>query len=110
MYRQGLGDCFLTSLPRTDGSKRPFYVMIDCGVVLGTPDSGTIMNQVMDNIIEVTGGGIDLFIATHPNWCDPSGFVPTQHSFCSAKTRPGWFCLVCNPVDDIVTTLLTMTS
>ena len=51
MYRQGLGDCFLISLPRTDGSSRPYYVMIDCGVILGTADPGTKMTAVVDNIV-----------------------------------------------------------
>ena len=34
MYRQGLGDCFLVTLPRTNG--QPYYLLIDCGVILGT--------------------------------------------------------------------------
>jgi hypothetical protein len=81
MYRQGLGDCFLISLPRTDRSDRPFYVMIDCGVVLGTSDPGTIMTQVMDNIVAVTGGELDLLIATHEHWDHLSGFVQAKPSF-----------------------------
>ena len=68
MYRQGLGDCFLVSLPRTDGGARPFYVMIDCGVVLGTPNPAAIMKQVLDSIVQETGGAIDLLIATHEHW------------------------------------------
>jgi hypothetical protein len=35
MYRQGLGDCFLITLPRKNA--KPYYIMIDCGVILGTP-------------------------------------------------------------------------
>ena len=31
MYRHGLGDCFLLTLPRSSG--RPFHVLIDCGVL-----------------------------------------------------------------------------
>ena len=38
MYRQGLGDCFLLAF--ATGGRRPFYVLIDCGVLLGTPDAG----------------------------------------------------------------------
>ena len=60
MYRQGLGDCFLISLPRTNGGGRPYYVMIDCGVILGTADAGTKMTEVVENIIAVTRGEIDL--------------------------------------------------
>ena len=40
MYRQGLGDCFLISLPRTNGSKRPFdgqpfIKLLHCQIDLG---------------------------------------------------------------------------
>ena len=101
MYRQGLGDCFLISLPRTDGSNRPFYVMIDCGVVLGTPDPGTIMNQVMDNIVEVTGGEIDLLIATHEHWDHLSGFVQAKQSFDRLKVGQVWLAWTENPDDEL---------
>ena len=90
MYRQGLGDCFLISLPRNDGSSRPFYVMIDCGVVLGTPDPGTIMKQVIDNIVEVTGGQIDILVATHEHWDHLSGFVQAAESFDKLKVGQVW--------------------
>ncbi|WP_396604500.1 hypothetical protein ACFLEY_02255 [Bradyrhizobium sp. YCK136] len=101
MYRQGLGDCFLIALPRTDGSKRPFYVMIDCGVVLGTPDPSTIMNQVMDNIVEVTGGGVDLLIATHEHWDHLSGFVQAKQSFDKLKVGQVWLAWTENPDDEL---------
>jgi len=66
MYRQGLGDCFLISLPRNDGSDRPFYVMIDCGVVLGTSDPSTVMKQVMDNIRRLAAErGVTLVVYAH---------------------------------------------
>jgi hypothetical protein len=101
MYRQGLGDCFLISLPRTNGSKRPFYVMIDCGVVLGTPDPGTIMNQVMDNIVEVTSGEMDLLIATHEHWDHLSGFVQAKQSFDRLKVGQVWLAWTENPDDEL---------
>src|SRR5690349_4981734 len=36
MYRQGLGDCFLITLPKQDGKR--WHMLIDCGVILGTKD------------------------------------------------------------------------
>ena len=36
MYRQGLGDCFLISIPRSDGREGYAHVLIDCGVLAGT--------------------------------------------------------------------------
>jgi len=101
MYRQGLGDCFLISLPRTDGGNRPFYVMIDCGVVLGTSDPSTIMTQVMDNIVAVTGGEIDLLIATHEHWDHLSGFVQAKESFDKLTVRQVWLAWAENPDDQL---------
>lgn len=72
MYRQGLGDCFLLTIPRKKGA--PFYVVIDCGVILGTKDSGNIMKGVVEHIIKTTGGRVDLLAATHEHWDHISGF------------------------------------
>ena len=87
MYRQGLGDCFLISLPRTDGATGRYYVMIDCGVILGTADPGTMMTQVIENIVAVTGGEIDILIATHDHWDHVSGFVQARESVRQAEGR-----------------------
>jgi len=35
LYCHGLGDCFLMSF-KGSGEGRPFYVLIDCGVIQGT--------------------------------------------------------------------------
>jgi len=80
MYRQGLGDCFLISLPRAAGG-RPYYVMIDCGVILGTADAGDKMTAVVENIAAATGGDIDLLLATHEHWDHLSGFVQAKDTF-----------------------------
>lgn len=72
MYRQGLGDCFLVTIPRNNG--KPFYAVIDCGVILGTKDAGTIMTDVVEHIIQTTGGYVDLVAATHEHWDHISGF------------------------------------
>jgi len=72
MYRQGLGDCFLITIPRKKGA--PFYAVIDCGVILGTADAGTIMKEVVEHIITTTNGHIDLLAATHEHWDHISGF------------------------------------
>ena len=102
MYRQGLGDCFLISLPRTDGGTRPFYVMIDCGVVLGTPNPAVIMKQVLDSIVQETDGAIDLLIATHEHWDHLSGFVQAKDSF-DRLTKVGqvWLAWTEDPADEL---------
>ena len=89
MYRQGLGDCFLISLPRSD-SDRPYRVLIDCGVILGTADASTKMTEVVENIIAATQGEIDLLLATHEHWDHVSGFVQAKNAFDKLKVHEVW--------------------
>lgn len=72
MYRQGLGDCFLITIPRQN--LNPFYMVIDCGVILGTKDSGRIMKEVAEHILQTTAGRVDVVAATHEHWDHISGF------------------------------------
>jgi hypothetical protein len=90
MYRQGLGDCFLLSLPRHNGSHRPYNVLIDCGVILGTADASTKMTEVVENIIAATQGEIDLLIATHEHWDHLSGFVQAKGCFDRLTVNEVW--------------------
>jgi hypothetical protein len=89
MYRQGLGDCFLISLPRP-GNPRPYTIMIDCGVILGTQDPATKMTAVVDNIVSTTQGNIDLLLATHEHWDHLSGFSQAKASFDKLKVNDVW--------------------
>jgi hypothetical protein len=80
MYRQGLGDCFLLSFPREGGGK-PFYMLIDCGVILGTDNQTDIMRAVVTDIAATTDGQLDLLVATHEHWDHLSAFVQAQDLF-----------------------------
>src|SRR5215217_7857940 len=51
MYRQGLGDCFLITF-RQGG--KPFHVLIDCGVLVGTADT---MKKVVAHIRDTIRDG-----------------------------------------------------
>jgi len=79
MYRQGLGDCFLLVFPGANGE--PFYMMIDCGVILGTENAGSIMQGVMSDIAATTGGHLHVIVATHEHWDHVSGFVQAKSVF-----------------------------
>ncbi|MGH9362732.1 MAG: hypothetical protein ACRD2T_12530 [Thermoanaerobaculia bacterium] len=70
MYRQGLGDCFLFALPHRD---EPFYLLIDCGVILGTEGAAAKMTAVAKSIAAATGGRLELLVATHDHWVHLSG-------------------------------------
>ena len=80
MYRQGIGDCFLLRLPRP--GQTPMAILIDCGVVLGTPNAKDTMIAIADDLQKATGGDpatgkpgrIDLLVVTHEHWDHVSGF------------------------------------
>ena len=79
MYRQGLGDCFLLAF--ATGAGRPCYMLIDCGVLLGTQDAGGKMRQVAESLRDSTGGRIDVLVATHQHWDHLSGFDQAREIF-----------------------------
>lgn len=103
MYRQGLGDCFLITLPTDSG--KPFYLLIDCGVVLGTPDPSTPMTKVVNDIAEVTEGHIHLLVATHEHWDHVSGFNQVQKLFDNLTIDAVWVAWTEDPKDKLAAKL-----
>src|SRR5262245_21520073 len=72
MFCQGLGDCFLITIPQ-DGA-RPYSILIDFGLVLGTADAKVLMDRVAEKVVVLTGGTIDLAVLTHEHWDHVSGY------------------------------------
>lgn len=104
MYRQGLGDCFLIALKRSDG--QPDYkILIDCGVILGTADPATIMTKVVDDIVAATGGKVDLLLATHEHWDHLSGFIQAAESFKRLTVGEVWLAWTEDPADPLAAEL-----
>ncbi len=102
MYRQGLGDCFLITLPRKDGT--PFFMLIDCGVILGTPDAKSKMIDVLNDISAVTKH-IDLLVITHEHWDHLSGFLQAQSQFDKIQIDQAWFAWTEDPKDALANKL-----
>src|SRR5262249_10231871 len=73
MFCQGLGDCFLITIPQN--GQRPYSILIDFGVALGTPSAEAIMKQAATKIAKLTWGTIDLVVLTHEHWDHVSCFV-----------------------------------
>jgi hypothetical protein len=103
MYRQGLGDCFLITLPRRAG--KAFYMMIDCGVILGTEKPGQIMTRVVQDIIATPGGRIDVLVATHEHWDHLSGFVQATEDFRKLQVGEVWLAWTEDPKDALAQNL-----
>lgn len=79
MYRQGLGDCFLLSFPRNNGTF--FHLLIDCGALDSKHYTGELMKEVVRDISERTGGHLDAVVATHEHWDHISGFTQAKEVF-----------------------------
>ncbi len=100
MYRQGLGDCFLLAFPASRGS-RPRFMLIDCGVLLGTPGGAERVRAVVAHILESTGGRIDVLVATHEHWDHLSGFEQARDLFDRLKIGEVWVAWTEDPEDPV---------
>jgi hypothetical protein len=98
MYCHGLGDCFLLSFPRS--STRPFFMLIDCGVILGTPDSASLMKKVVSSIAQVTTE-IDVLVVTHEHWDHVSGFCDAVEEFKKIVVHKVWVAWTENQTDPL---------
>ena len=104
MYRHGLGDCFLITLPRK-ASPDPYRILIDCGVILGTADAGDTMTKVVESIVQDSNGKIDLLLLTHQHWDHLSGFIQAEASFAKLRIGDVWVAWTEKPDDELAKTL-----
>ncbi|ATQ42910.1 MBL fold metallo-hydrolase [Caulobacter mirabilis] len=105
MYRHGLGDCLLVRLPRAGG--RDYSILIDCGVILGTSKAKEKINAVMDDVVAVTDGRLDLIVLTHAHGDHVSGFLQAEKTFRSLKeVGQVWMAWTENPEDAFAQSLL----
>lgn len=97
-YRHGLGDCHLVTLHGPGDQK--FRILIDCGVILGTPDAPSVMTAVMDDVLNECGKRVDLLVATHEHWDHVSGFVQAKESFAQLTADRVWMAWTEDPQDE----------
>jgi beta-lactamase superfamily II metal-dependent hydrolase len=95
MYRVGFGDCFLVTLPTSNG---PRYILVDCGVH-GKGDIDTL-GDVIENIAAVTHRKLAAVIATHAHQDHISGFARFGDQFNRFEVEEVWLPWTENPADD----------
>lgn len=103
MYRQGLGDFYLVTLPRKGGAA--FRILIDCGVILGTSNASKRMSDLMTGL-KAEVGAIDLLIVTHRHWDHVSGFGQAAEVFATLPVDQVWVSWVEDPSDALGQSLL----
>ncbi len=100
MYRPGgLGDCFLLAFPAGDGTAR--YVLIDCGVFLGTENGADRMRRIAQDIVQATGNHLHVIVATHEHWDHLSGFQYAQGTFDEIDVDQVWLGWTEDPDDPL---------
>ena len=82
MYRQGIGDCFLLTFY---GPGEPRSILIDCGVLSGTPNGKDKIRRVAQSVAQTiakeTSGKLGALVATHEHWDHVSGFYDAKDIF-----------------------------
>ncbi|WP_150768571.1 hypothetical protein [Pseudomonas fluorescens] len=79
MYRGILGDCFLLRHGLDGGAVK--HILIDCGVLQGVKNARERMAGIVRDLLETTGGRLDLLVVTHEHHDHLSGFLYERESF-----------------------------
>lgn len=99
MYRPGIGDCFLLAFRAADGDGGARYMLIDCGVLVGTPGGADRMREIAVDIAEATGGHLHVVVATHEHWDHLSGFQYANETFEDVTIDEVWLAWTEDPDD-----------
>jgi beta-lactamase superfamily II metal-dependent hydrolase len=99
MYRLGVGDCFLLSFPKEDGSV--FRMLIDCGTHTAQSGGADRIRKVVADIRDETGGHIDVIVATHEHWDHISGFLQADELFGEITAGEIWFAWTEDDTDEL---------
>ena len=101
MYRQGHGDCFLLTMRGQDGDA--FHVLIDCGFKPGSEITSKVEDVIKD-IVEATGGHIDILVVTHEHQDHVNLFtakLDDQPLFDAIDVEQLWLGWTANPKDEL---------
>ncbi|HKR64081.1 MAG TPA: MBL fold metallo-hydrolase [Thermoanaerobaculia bacterium] len=85
MYRVGMGDCFLVTIP--DGKKKR-HILVDCGVHAQSKFKG--LAEAVAAMEKDTGGKLDVVIATHAHADHISGFGTEAETFKRMEIGEVW--------------------
>jgi hypothetical protein len=96
-YCQGIGDCHLLKFRRENGSD--FWMLIDCGVHSSISGGSRKIDEIAADIVETTGGRIDVLVVTHEHWDHVSGFLTAAEHFKKLKIGVVWMAWTENPAD-----------
>jgi hypothetical protein len=109
MFCHGLGDSFLITIPQ-EGT-RPYAILVDCGIAMGTAAETELMKQVAAKIAELTKDAstgkstIDLLIVTHEHRDHVSGFIQAEQELAEIEFKKVWLAWTENRQDNLANEL-----
>ena len=109
MFCHGLGDCFLISIPQ--GGTRPYVILIDCGIAMGTASETELMKRVTRKIVDLTKDAaskkstVDLLVVTHEHRDHVSGFIQGADELAPIEFKKVWFAWTENRQDALANEL-----
>jgi Metallo-beta-lactamase superfamily len=107
MYRQGIGDCFLLTFR---GKEQNRHILIDCGVLSGTPGGKAVIQKIAKNIVDETGGEkgkLDALVVTHEHWDHVSGFHDAKDIFGPMDIGEIWLAWTEDPINPLASNMKT---
>ena len=104
MYRLGVGDCFLVTLPRKGG--KPFRILIDCGIHMAETDGAGRIRAAVEDILKQSGKALDVVVGTHEHWDHLSGFHHGADLFGQARAEQIWCAWTENEDDPVARGLI----
>jgi beta-lactamase superfamily II metal-dependent hydrolase len=87
-YCQGIGDCHLLRFPKADGTK--FSMLIDCGIHTSISEGSQIIDDIVADLLEETGGNIDVLVLTHEHTDHISAFRESANRFAAFSIGEVW--------------------
>lgn len=93
-YNVGFGDCFLVTIP--DGAQLR-HLLIDFGNAPGKAGSNESFPDIAANILEETGGHLDVVVMTHEHLDHMEGFYSQRKVFDTITVDQVWMGLPSHP-------------
>src|SRR6218665_527437 len=96
-YCQGIGDCHLLRFEKERGG--PYWMLIDCGIHTSIKGGSKIIDDIVTDLYETTGGVIDVLVLTHEHTDHISAFRESADRFAPFTIGEVWMSWTESPTD-----------
>ena len=97
LYCHGLGDCNLIGVP--DGKGGTFWILIDCSIHTSARGGTDRIRAVVEDLLAITCGRLDVIVGTHEHWDHISGFHQARDLFAKFSVGEVWLAWTEDPAN-----------